>query len=326
MSLLKKIKIKNWTLPTWISTLFCMIMIFGITSFIFMTILPILGKTLSDIASLDLHSAAGSVSVYLQEANAWAIEHISGLEPDFKIQNFILNGLQDLINIDLLTSVTGSLANFLMNFGIGLFCVVFISFFLIKDGDLLANLITSVVPDKLEQKAKEAIQDIEYLLSRYFGGILGEVLSITLLNSIGLHFIAGLDTDTSITIAAITGIFNIIPYIGPLAGGVLGTIIGLISKTIYNAEALAGTSFLGFMLLLITIFVVTHLIDVFFFQPFIYSSSIKANALEIFIVILLAGTIGGPIGMLVAVPTYTVIRVIAIKFFGDKKAIKVLMK
>ena len=326
MNVLKKIRIRNWHFPDWILTIVTMLFLYGMAGFIILKIFPILGNTLGDIASLDLQSVTTSLNVYVHEFNSWVTGHFSAPGESFNIQSVVTGWIQKLLSLDLLTSVTGSVANFMMDLGIGLFCVIFISFFFIKDSDLLSNLITSLVPDEYEQGTKEAIRDIEHLLSRYFGGITVEITGITLLNFIGLHFIAGLGSDLSLTIAAITGIFNIIPYIGPLAGGALGTVIGLVSKIIYSSTTMGDMSLWGFTLLLVGIFVVTHLVDVFVFQPFIYSSSIKANALEIFIVILMAGTIGGPVGMLVAVPAYTVIRVIAIKFFGDKKAIRVLMK
>ena len=72
------------------------------------------------------------------------------------------------------------------------------------------------------------------------------------------------------------------------------------------------------------IFIVTHLIDVFIFQPYIYSNSVKAHPLEIFIVILMAGHIGGIVGMLVAIPAYTVVRVFAKEFFSNFKVVKKL--
>ncbi len=326
MNVLKKVRIKNWHAPDWLLTIFTMIFLYGLVGFIALKIFPIFGNTLKNISSLDLQSVTSSFSIYVQEFNHWMTVHFSDPGESFNIQSVVTGWIQKLLSVDLLTSVTGSVANFMMDLGIGLFCVIFISYFFIKDSNLLSNLITSLVPDNYEQGMKEAINDIEYLLSRYFGGITVEITGITILNFIGLHFIAGLESDISLTIAAITGIFNIIPYIGPLAGGAFGTVIGLVSKLIDLSTTTGELSIWGFILLLIGIFVVTHLVDVFLFQPFIYSSSIKANALEIFIVILMAGTIGGPLGMLVAVPVYTVIRVIAIKFFGDKKAIRVLLK
>ena len=63
----------------------------------------------------------------------------------------------------------------------------------------------------------------------------------------------------------------------------------------------------------------------FVYQPLIYSTSIKAHPLEIIVVLLMAGHIGGTLGMLVAIPAYTVVRVIAIRFFYKYKVIQRLV-
>ena len=74
--------------------------------------------------------------------------------------------------------------------------------------------------------------------------------------------------------------------------------------------------------ILLGIFAITQMVDNFLYQPIIYSKSIKSHPLEIFIVLIMAGHIGGIFGMLVAIPAYTVIRVIAIEFFSHVKSIK----
>jgi predicted PurR-regulated permease PerM len=74
--------------------------------------------------------------------------------------------------------------------------------------------------------------------------------------------------------------------------------------------------------MLIAIFSFTQLVDNFLYQPVIYSTSIKSKPLEIFIVLLVVGHLGGPLSMIVAIPCYTVVRVIAFRFFSDIKAIK----
>ena len=80
-----------------------------------------------------------------------------------------------------------------------------------------------------------------------------------------------------------------------------------------------------FALIVLAIMLTTQLVDNFVYQPLIYSTSIKASPLEIFIVILLAGHMGGVAGMLVAIPAYTVVRVIASRFFPDLKLVKRLI-
>lgn len=182
-----------------------------------------------------------------------------------------------------------------------------------------------MVPDKHEKTVEKAISDIEYLLSRYFVGVLVQVMGVTLVNFLGLFFIARLGFHSSIGIAFLTGIFNIIPYIGPLLGGALGTIFGLVLKYTSVVPVGLDVSFWFFTAVLIAIFSFTQFIDNYLYQPLIYSTSIKAKPLEVFFVMLIVGYVGGPLAMIIAIPIYTVFRVIAFRFFGHIKAIRKLI-
>ena len=181
------------------------------------------------------------------------------------------------------------------------------------------------MPDKHEKTAEKAISDIGYLLSRYFTGVLIEVTGVALVNFLGLLLVARLGVNAALGIAFLTGITNIIPYVGPLLGGALGTVLGLVIR--YSSAVPVGidVNFWVFTAILIAIFCFTQLIDNFLYQPVIYSTSIKSKPLEIFIVLLIVGHIGGPLAMIVAIPCYTVVRVIAFRFFGDIKAIRRLI-
>ena len=152
-----------------------------------------------------------------------------------------------------------------------------------------------------------------------------EVAGVAIINFFGLWLIARLGFNASIGIAFIAGVMNIIPYLGPLLGGAIGTILGIIIK--YSSITPIGldVGFWVFTIILIAIFSFTQLIDNFLYQPLIYSTSIKAKPLEVFIVMLMAGTLGGPLAMILAIPCYTVIRVVALKFFSNYKAIKRLV-
>ena len=138
-------------------------------------------------------------------------------------------------------------------------------------------------------------------------------------------FIARLGFNASIGIAFLTGIFNVIPYVGPLLGGVIGTTLGLVLK--YSSATPIGldVNFWLFTGILIAIFCFAQLVDNFLYQPVIYSTSIKAEPLEIFIVLLIVGHIGGPLAMIIAIPCYTAVRVIAFRFFRHIKAIRRLI-
>jgi predicted PurR-regulated permease PerM len=230
-----------------------------------------------------------------------------------------------MVNPAIFSSVIGSAASFLTSFGVGLFSVVFIGFFFIKDDGLFTNIVCAIVPDKHEKTTERAISDIGYLLSRYFIGVLLEVAGVALVNFIGLTLIAKLGFNASLGIAFLTGVFNIIPYVGPLLGGALGTVLGLVLK--YSSASPIGldVNFWVFTAILIAIFGFAQLVDNFLYQPVIYSTSIKAKPLEIFIVLLIVGHIGGPLAMIIAIPCYTVARVIAFRFFRHIKPIKRLI-
>ena len=148
------------------------------------------------------------------------------------------------------------------------------------------------------------------------------MFGVGLINFLGLFFITRIGFNASIGIAFLTGILNIIPYVGPLFGGILGTLLAIVVK--YSSAVPVGLEigFGWFVIILVAIFCFTQLVDNFFYQPIIYSSSIKAKPLEIFIVLLIAGHIAGPLGMIIAIPSYTAIRVIAFRFFGHIKAIQ----
>jgi predicted PurR-regulated permease PerM len=325
MGLLQKIRIKGRKAPDWILAALSLILVLGILLSIVATLIPIVGNIVKDISLANIENSVRSLSVPLSEFNEFLRTMVPSLGEDFKIEVTVIQEVQKLFNPAIFSSVIGSAASFLTSFGIGLFSVVFIGFFFIKDDGLFTEIVCALVPDKHEATTEKAISDIGHLLSRYFIGVMLEVTGVALINFIGLAFIAKLGFSAALGIAFMTGIFNIIPYVGPLLGGALGTVLGLILK--YSSASPIGldVNFWVFTAILIAIFCFTQLVDNFLYQPLIYSTSIKAKPLEIFIVLLIVGHIGGPLAMIVAIPCYTVVRVIAFRFFRHIKAIKRLI-
>ena len=325
MGLLQKIRIKGRKAPDWILAALSLILVLGILLSIVATLIPIVGNIVKDISLANIENSVRSLSVPLSEFNEFLRTMVPSLGEDFKIEVTVIQEVQKLFNPAIFSSVIGSAASFLTSFGIGLFSVVFIGFFFIKDDGLFTEIVCALVPDKHEATTEKAISDIGHLLSRYFIGVMLEVTGVALINFIGLAFIAKLGFSAALGIAFMTGIFNIIPYVGPLLGGALGTVLGLILK--YSSASPIGldVNFWVFTSILIAIFCFTQLVDNFLYQPLIYSTSIKAKPLEIFIVLLIVGHIGGPLAMIVAIPCYTVVRVIAFRFFRHIKPIKRLI-
>ena len=325
MGLLQKITIKGRKAPDWLLAALTLLLVMGGLLALMSLIVPLISSIVKDISMTNIESAARSIAVPLSDFNAFLRESFPKLGSDFRIEVAIGQEVQKLFNVAAFSSIIGSAASLITDFGIGVFSVVFIGFFFIKDDGLFTDIVCALVPDKLEKTTEKAIADIGYLLSRYFIGVIIEVLGVALINFLGLWLIARLGLNAALGIAFMTGIFNVIPYVGPLLGGVLGTILGLILK--YSSAVPVGLDigFWGFTAVLIAIFCFTQLVDNFLYQPVIYSTSIKSKPLEIFIVLLIVGHMGGPLAMIVAIPIYTVFRVIAFRFFGHVKAIRRLI-
>ena len=325
MGVLQKLNIKGRKAPDWILAAFSIIVVMGVLISIVTAVIPIVSSLVKDISMVNIESAARGISVPLAELNEFFRNYFPQLGEDFRIEVTLLNELQHLFNASAFSSVLGSAASFITSLAIGLFSVVFIGFFFIKDDGLFTQIVCSLVPDRHEATTQRAISDIGHLLSRYFIGVMIEITGVALINFIGLLLIAKLGFNAAISIAVMTGILNVIPYVGPLMGGVFGTILGIVLKYTSVTPIGLDVNFWVFTMILIAIFSFTQLVDNFLYQPLIYSTSIKAKPLEIFIVLLIVGHIGGPLAMIVAIPCYTVVRVIAFRFFGHIKAIKRLI-
>ena len=325
MGLLQKIRIKGWKAPDWLLAALSLTIVLATILTVLTLLVPIVSGIVKGISVSSLENVAGQISVPLADLNEFLRNTFPQLGEGFRLETALIQELEKLFDVSVISSVIGSATSFLTSFGIGLFSVVFIGFFFIKDDGLFTQIVCALVPDKHEKTTEKAISDIGHLLSRYFIGVMIEVMGVALVNFLGLLLIARLGFNAAIGIAFLTGILNIIPYVGPLLGGILGTILALILKYTSAVSIGLDVNFWIFTAILVAIFCFTQLIDNFLYQPVIYSTSIKSKPLEIFIVLLIVGHIGGPLAMIVAIPCYTVVRVIAFRFFRQIKAIRRLI-
>ena len=322
---MKKVSIKGKHAPDWLLAALALILVLACFLTFAYIVVPIAGGIIKNISLGNIETSLKSIAGPLADLNTFLTQTFPRLGEDFRIEVAVVQEMQHMVNLSQFSSLIGSAASFFTSLAIGLFSVVFISFFFIKDDGLFTEIVCALVPDKHEETTEKALSDIGHLLSRYFIGVLLEVIGVALINFLGLSLIARLGVNAALGIAVITGILNVIPYVGPLIGVVTGTILGLIIK--YSSLVPLGldVGFLAFTAILIAILFFSQLVDNFVYQPLIYSTSIKAKPLEIFIVLLMVGYIGGPLAMIIAIPSYTVVRVIAFRFFGHIKAIKRLI-
>jgi predicted PurR-regulated permease PerM len=319
--LMGKIRIKGKSAPDWLLSILSIILVIALLLMVILLVIPVITRIIND-ASL-FSNINSSDANFSDTINKWIIGIFPSLGEDFDAIGTLFNYLKGMLaNFDI-TGLIGSVGSIVIDLAIGLFAVVFISFFFVKNENLFSNIVAALVPDRIEASVTEAIVDIEHLLSRYFVGLLLEMLGVALLNFLGLWLIARISVSYALGIAFIAGILNILPYVGPIIGEILGALLGMVLH--YGAGVGLDVNIWIFALIIIAIMLTVQLVDNFVLQPIIYSTSIQATPLEIFIVMLMAGHIGGILGMLAAIPAYTIIRVIAGRFFYDKKIVQRLM-
>jgi predicted PurR-regulated permease PerM len=223
------------------------------------------------------------------------------------------------INFGVIPEFLNSIVSLLGSLSIGLFSVLFIAFFYLKDSKLLQENLMVLIPDDKEPRLKKSMHKIKVLLSRYFVGL---VLQITILFVIYTTVLLIFGIENAVVIAFLCALLNLIPYIGPVISGFLMALLTMTS----NLGADFSAVILPKTIYVLIGFVIGQLVDNFFSQPFIFSNSVKSHPLEIFLVIIIGGLLFGITGMIIAVPGYTVIKVILKEFFNENKIVKSLTK
>ena len=321
MRLLRRIKIRGKSLPDGLLAIVSILLILSFGILFLSQFVPIVTGIVRDVSVMNAKELP--YNSLIDKLNDWIVRVFPGLDPDFDIVTLVLTKIRELLNFSNVSSFIGSFASLAASVVVGLFSVVFISFFFIKDERLFGKIICALVPDRHEHSVESTISDVTHLLSRYFIGLIIEVMGVILVYFLGLWLIARIGPDFAIGIAFIAGVLNVIPYVGPLLGEVIGVLLCVVLK--YGTGMGLDVPIWVFALIVLAIMLAAQLIDNFIYQPLIYSTSIKATPLEIFIVLLMAGHIGGTVGLLVGIPAYTVVRVIAIRFFSDRKAVRRLI-
>ncbi|MGA9271509.1 MAG: AI-2E family transporter [Lutimonas sp.] len=232
----------------------------------------------------------------------------------------LFKGLKDVDfteNLASIPSLLNSVMSVVGSFSVGLFSVLFITFFFLKDSDLAPQIFHVLTPNNKEAKISKSLKKINELLSRYFIGL---IIQISILFTIYSITLLMFDIKSAVVIAFLCALLNLIPYLGPLIGGALMILLTMTSSLEYDFQ----THILPVTVYVLIGYIIAQLIDNFFSQPYIFSKSVKSHPLEIFLVIIIGGLLFGITGMVFAVPSYTVIKVILKEFIPDNQIVKIL--
>jgi predicted PurR-regulated permease PerM len=304
-----KLKFKN-TIAVVVTMVILLSMFFGLIG-LFIPLIVLQGKNLS---LLNINELQVNVeNLYSEIVAYFNLRHIN-IE-----QNLNTSAWLSKIDLSHIPEFLNSLISGFGSFSIGLFSVLFISFFFLKDSKLFENIILTLVPETKESRWKKSSDKIKDLLSRYFVGLIFQILILFIIYTIGLLIVG---VENPIVIAFLCALLNLIPYVGPLIGAFLMLTLTMTSHL--------GDSFSDVIitktLWVLVVFGIGQLVDNFGSQPIIFSKSVKSHPLEIFLVILITGILFGVIGLILAIPVYTALKVILKEFLSDNKIVKKLTK
>jgi len=314
MNLLSKLKIKSKRLPKSIRSSITLIILLIFFASFFRLFAPLVIEEAKIISSINYSEFSLGLNEPITDLQDWLKKnHL--LHKNSSLEDEILG----VFNLTKISNFLNSLIGLLGDGLISIFSILFITFFFLKEKNILEKIVESLSPANRVEQFSSAIKNTKRLLTRYFIGVIFQILIITIIVSTGLSI---LDIKNAFLIGFLAGIINVIPYIGPLIGALFGVVLGITT----NLDLDFYTQLIPLSVKILCVFAFMQLIDNLIIQPFIFSNSVKAHPLEIFIIVLSAGTLYGITGMLVAIPFYTILRVVAKEFLSDFKVVQILTK
>jgi predicted PurR-regulated permease PerM len=312
-----RIRIKKWFFPRPLSALLTLLIIWGLIILFFVIFIPLVTTQINYFSTIDSERIVQIVAGPINKVENLFRAFNKDITNEISIQDYVIKKVSGVLSINMIQTFIGSLAGILGNVIVAVFSVTFITFFFLKDQRLFFESILMWVPDKYTDHVTRALYSIKKLLTRYFIGILIQSTCIMTLITIGMT-IAGIDFQQALVMGLLLGILNVIPYVGPWLGLFIAIIMGVASHMNQDIT----TVVVPLITYMIIVEAITHLIDNIVFQPVIFSNSVKAHPLEIFVVVLASGFAAGIPGMILGIPAYTVLRVFAREFFYNFKAIQ----
>ena len=304
-----KAKIFGWQPSRGVAAAATLMVIWIVVGGLLLLFLPLCINKVFELSNLDWEAITQVMRQSLIDTEAFLESHLHFDVPSLEVM--FKDRVVNLFSANLFTDVAGVLFNTLIAF----FSISFITFFFLREDGLFYRLVALFFPERYHENVYRALDSITTLLARYFSGLFIESLAIMTVVSV-VMMLFGMAVGDALVIGLIMGVMNIVPYAGPVIGGGMSVVIAMLSPidgdVPYTVLAFVST------------IIVVKLIDDFIVQPSLYSERVQAHPLEVFLVILVAGYIGGIVGMILAIPLYTILRVFAREFFSQYSIVRKL--
>lgn len=312
---ISKFQVLGGQVPRSIAIIISFSTVIGVVAIFVILFIPLINKQIEIISDLDFNNV---LEVVLQPVRSFELfllkKNLTDNQSGFLVDG-LKTGMFDVVKDVNFTKIINSLISFTGSFFIGFLAISFITFFLLLENGIIRRLIISIVPNKYFEVFISGIYKIEKLLSNYLLGLLFQMISIFAVASIGLSIVG---VKYALTIAVFAAVANLIPYLGPILGASFGILV-----TISTTGGLEANQFLIVVVKVLSVFAFVQVVDNVFLQPLIFSKSVKAHPLEIFVIIFVGATVAGISGMIAAIPVYTIVRVSSTEIYTGFNEYKV---
>lgn len=274
------------------------------------SVVPFVGQQVRDLSQLISVDMAADAATYIESR----VRPVVPIEKGILVENVEQMG-QALVQGDLVkgarvAQTVSSVVAVFTNIVYAVVIIPFVTFFLLKDGLQIRRSLMWLVPNRYFEVTLAIADKVEGNIGRYFRALLIQCTSIAVIASV-LLWIVGL--QSAIAIGIFTGLANTIPYFGPFLGFLCGTLVGI-----------AQTGNLVLVPWVALAMILTQLADNVLLQPLIFSRAAKAHPLVILFVVLIGARLGGIVGMLVAIPLTTTIRVVVEQLLWSLRNYRIL--
>jgi predicted PurR-regulated permease PerM len=313
VEILSRIRIGKLSMPKSISALITIVSLIGVLVGLVFLFVPLITRQAQMISGINMDEVVKYFAGVIDRLQGLLLSY-DVIDADQTLQSILERQISSVINVADFSNIFEKLLGATSTIFIGIFSVLFLSFFFLRDRQLLRSGILLFAPDRFQPEVVTILHKTKVMLSRYFIGLLSQLFIMMIILTIGLSVFG---IENAILIGFFGGFMNVIPYLGPIIGATIGTVLGISSDLgmgLYDSALNSGIT-------VILVFSVANLIDNFVIQPLIFSKRVNAHPIEILLVILMAGSIAGIPGMILAIPGYTVLRIAAKEFLSGFKLI-----
>jgi len=284
--------------------------LFGVITVVVTSVVPFITRQVQDLSQLITVDTA----VYVANLIESQIRDVIPIEQGALEQNIRQIGRSlmrgDLVEGQQVADTVSSVVAVFTNIVYAVVIVPFVTFFLLKDEFKIRRSLLHLVPNRYFEVTLSILAKVETNIGRYFRALLVQASAIAVIASV-LLWIVGL--RGAIAIGIFTGLANTIPYFGPFLGFLAGTLVGIAQTG--DASLVPGVA---------VAMALTQLADNVLLQPLIFSRAAQTHPLVILFVVLVGAQLGGLVGMLVAIPVTTTVRVIAEQLLWSLRNYRIL--